>query len=298
MHRNIHCQSVLALVSLLLWTAACNPASLETVSTPIQAPSSSETQTLENPTSTVSPTSAPTSSNTPQPTASPTLTQTALPTDTPNPTETPDIAATQAVEQERFLEAVQTDAIRVLSDIGMLPQSGKIIWAQETPIILSIDSGNNLIMEKIGDDISLNNFILKADINWTSDMGFSGCGLLFRSTGDEELKLQDQYRFYTIRMEGLPLWDIELYRDNIWATTLGGRARSNKAIEQENGWTNTYILKAEKDLFVAYANYARLSQLQSTALTGPGRFGVFAFQESGSTTCILTDAWIWSLDED
>ncbi len=280
----------------LLLLCACGPSQQDLDATATQeAASNFATQTALAPTATQTSTSTPTPTVTYTPTV--THTPTPIPTDTPTPTETPDQAATLAAETTATMDAITSAALEELAVVDLVPESGEIVWTQQSDLTTYVDGGPFMYAEEFADYISLSNFILKADITWETEAGFAGCAIMFRMLGKENIYDRDYYTLEYWRMSGLPLWTVILVRDGESITHLGGRARTNSAIDQTDGATNTFILKAEKDLFVAYVNGERLSQLQSTAISGPGGFGLYAFQQSGTTVCTLSNAWIWSLDE-
>lgn len=246
--------------------------------------------TLPPPTDTSVPTDTPepTATDTPVPTDTPEPTA----TDTPVPTDTPDLEATASVEAAATAAALETSIKDELAKLDITLEKGSLAWVQTSPIKVEVSGGN--VFDNVGfaEGLNFSDFILKGDMVWNSETGFAGCGIIFRASSD--LDKGDQYIFNTIRVSGLPLWDIELMISGQYVMTLGGRMRSNGAIEQENGSTNTYIIVAEKDLFTVYANGERMSRLQNMKLT-EGIMGIQAFQESGKTTCELKNAWIWSL---
>ncbi len=240
------------------------------------------------PTNTPEPTDTPEPSATPEPTA----TFTPVPTDTAIPTETPDLQATASAEAAATAVALEATMKEELAKLEIVMDTGKLAWVQTEPLKITLDAGEGWDIAGFAEGQTFSDFIMKAEITWNSKAGFAGCGLVFRS--EPNYSTGDNYRLYTIRFSGLPLWDIELWKNGEWVMTLGGRPRSNGAINQEDGATNIYIIKAEKDLFTAFANGERLSRLQNSTLQ-EGAMGLLIFQESGTTTCEMKNAWIWSL---
>jgi hypothetical protein len=103
-----------------------------------------------------------------------------------------------------------------------------------------------------------------------------------------------QYRFYTIRLSGLPAWDIEYWKFGQWVSTLGGGYQTNRAINQDNGATNTYIIVAKDGLYEVFANGTRLGR-QASSVLKEGLFAFFTFQDSGKTTCQMSKSYIVAL---
>ncbi len=270
------------LVMLLLAGCSSLLSGEEDQSPPTQPPATNTTAPTD--------TQAPTATNTPEPTVTNTPEPTA--TDTPVPTDTPDLAATASAEAEAAAAAVEASIKDELAKLGITLEKGELAWVQTEPIKISFSAGGGNDSAPFAEEMTFSDFILKADMVWNSETGFAGCGIIFRS--EPNFETADQYQFNTIRVSGLPLWDMELWLSGQYVMTLGGRMRSNGAINQENGSTNTYVIVAEKDLFTAYANGEKMSRLQNSKLI-EGIMGILVFQESGVTTCEIKNAWIWSL---
>lgn len=224
----------------------------------------------------------------------PTATFTSAPTDTPVPTDTPapDLTATAVVESTAAAGELVAQIDAELQKYELSTSEGYLAWSQTEPLSVTTDLGNQTLFEPFAEGQSFSDFILRADITWESVGGLAGCGFIFRS--QENLERGAQYRFYTIRLSGLPMWDIEMWKYGEWVNTLGGRSRTNSAIDQDNGATNSYLIHAKGELFTSYVNGERLGRLTSSTIP-QGFFALFTFQESGKTTCTMSNAWIWAL---
>ncbi|MBW8010672.1 MAG: hypothetical protein FVQ83_05430 [Chloroflexi bacterium] len=99
-----------------------------------------------------------------------------------------------------------------------------------------------------------------------------------------------------MRFSGLPGWDVELWKYNLWVSTITKEIKFNSAINLESDSTNEYVLVAEGTMGTLYANYVRLSRVIISA-QDDGRIAFFAYQHQGTTTCTFEDAWVWVLDE-
>ena len=60
--------------------------------------------------------------------------------------------------------------------------------------------------------------------------------------------------------------------------------------------TNNFVFIADGTTLTVYANGKRLTGLTIGQLAA-GRFAVIAWQESGETTCLYENYWIWKLGE-
>ncbi|HEY45435.1 MAG TPA: hypothetical protein G4O14_01480 [Anaerolineae bacterium] len=242
--------------------------------------------------------SPPTNTPLPTHTVPPTLTPTPEPTLTPEPTHTatPDLAATAAVEATQTIAAVIEEIDAELQEIGYSTEVGSLAWASEAPeeITITTYASHDWIPLAAGRDFS--DFVLKAEVTWESTGGLALCGFWFRGESDDEDA--PHYKFQTIRLSGLPSWDVEYWKYNNWVSTIspGGRVITTPHIDQEQGGTNTYILAAEGSVLTVYANGHRLGQVTISTLR-EGIIAFYASQESGETTCTFDNAWVWDLSE-
>jgi hypothetical protein len=246
------------------------------------------------PTATDEPTPTPAPTDTPIPTATPTATATPTPTNTPTPT--PDLTATAAVRATETALAVLQEIDSQLQEVGLSTERGQLAWVSESAEGLTIDTYNTEYWTSLAAEQIFSDFVLKADVTWESSSGFAVCGFRFRAASDDQNAAH--YKFQTIRISGLPLWDVEYWKDNTWIGTMnpGSRPLETNHLNQEQGSTNTYILIAEGNLLTVYANGNRLGQLTITTLQ-EGQIANYAWQESGETTCTFHNAWIWDLSE-
>lgn len=139
-------------------------------------------------------------------------------------------------------------------------------------------------------------FILRADITWESASGLAICGFWFRAQSDDEDA--EHFMFQTIRLSGLPSWDVEYWKFNEWQATVspGGRVITTPHIDQDQGSTNTFILAAEGNELTVYANGHRLGKATILKIR-EGLMTFYPWQESGETTCTFENAWIWDLSK-
>ncbi len=254
------------------------------------------------------PTATPTPSDTPQPTDTPTPepsstpiptdtpTPAPSPTDTPTPTETstptPDMTATWSVEATAIAEAVIAEIGVELETIGLSTESGRLGWVGEGPVPMRITTYNTHDWFPMAEGKYYSDFVMHTDITWESTSGLAICGFWFRA---ESLDANaEYYKFMTLRLSGLPLWVVQLWEFDDLVSSLAENTTS--VIDQANGSTNSYLLHLKGNLLTVYANGKRLGQVTITR-RADGLLAYYILQESGETTCLFDNAWIWDLSE-
>jgi hypothetical protein len=208
------------------------------------------------------------------------------------PTETPDLAATEAAEAAQKAEEAAALVGETLESIGLSTNSGNLAWVQIGSIPVTINGGGGTLIDEIDDGDFYETYVLNFDVTWETSTGFAGCGIIFHS--EDNLERGKQYRFYTLRLSGLPGWDVELWNYGQWQATTTGDVKFNSAIDQDNDVVNNYILVIQKGVASVYANGERMSNVIISSLN-KGRIGVFTWQESGTSTCTFENGWIWVL---
>jgi hypothetical protein len=272
---------------ILVLLAACSPVR------PVE-PSAREVTVEIQPTKTLPPPTEPPPTDTPEPTA----TLTPDPTSTPEPTSTatPDLVATRVAEQAAERDALEADIKAELAELNLDPERGRLAWMNDEPIVIHSDTYNSEANKPIGDGAEFSDFVLKADLTWESSGGLVICGFWLRGGSYDQSAAH--YLFQTIRLSGLPSWDVEYWKYKEWVSTVspGGQVQSTQHIDQGQGATNTYLFVAEGPLLTIYANGNRLGRMTLSTLS-EGVLGSYLWQESGETTCTWENIWIWDLTE-
>ncbi len=272
---------MVALVILVLLSACGGNAP-----TPTPVP----TDTPEPPTAT--PTETPVPTDTPTPTPLPTDTPTPEPTSTP----TPNLQATadaKATEQAQILMeqiAAQLETVNISSD------SGELAWVQTDAqdLDMRISDYNSALYAPIGGVQNFDDFVLHTSVEWDSTSGLAGCGIIFRSESD--LKEGAQYVFLTLRLSGLPAWDIEYMDYGQVQFSAMGQPRTSAAIDLGAGASNEFFLVVQGNTATVYANGKRIGAA-TVIKRHDGRIGVEVWQESGQSRCTYTDTWIYALNK-
>ena len=243
-------------------------------------------------------TETPVPSNTPPPTDTPvpTATATPSPTDTPVPTSTstPDLTATAALEATQAAEAVLAEIASVLEMAGLSTEAGSLLWMQTEPEPISLTGYSEMAIVPFRGDPAASDFALYSEFVWKSSGGLAGCDLIFRS--EPNFKEGAQYELETLRLSGLPGWDIIINNYGSFQKSVTGFLTSG-AIDQDHGARNKILLIAEGGKFTVYFNDQRMGSYYDFAETRQeGLFAFVAWQDTGKTTCKFENSWIWSLE--
>ena len=74
-----------------------------------------------------------------------------------------------------------------------------------------------------------------------------------------------------------------------------GQPKTSQAIKLASGSANEYVLVADGSALTLYANGTRLGTV-TILRRSEGRLAIFVWQESGKTTCLFEDVWVWELE--
>jgi hypothetical protein len=275
-----------ALLLLVAFTVGCNLSSQALATTEAPPPP---------PTNTTAPTQAPTDTAVPPTdTAVPPTDTPVPPTDTPVPTDTPDLAATEAAQATEAAAVLIGQIDETLKVAGLTTaDGGSLAWSQAgDPVVIKVDTYGQTLFDEIDPALKYKDFVWRVKITWDSTGGLAGCGLIF--AGENDLERGEQYRFYTLRLSGLPAWDIERWKFNYMQANVTGQVRTSAAIDQKASATNEYLVVARGSTITVYGNGERMGVASDTRRI-QGQFAFFTFQESGITTCTFSDSWIWAL---
>lgn len=144
--------------------------------------------------------------------------------------------------------------------------------------------------------IPVRNFVMAADITWTTRFGFAGCGFVVRSNAD--LEALNQYMIFAIRYgDGRVLFTAVRDGQADLDETVNTYAPSNDpSFDWRNDSTNRLAVVGRGDTFSIYGNGSKLVDIQATAGFLEGAVSFVALNESGSTQCEFTNAWLWLLE--
>ena len=220
------------------------------------------------------------------PTATPTaIPPTATPSPTPNLTET---AAARATETAAPILAMIDSELR---KHDRSTNEGHLGWLHD-PLTINVNSYMESRSQTDYPDVIASDFVLQTDMTWKTSTGFAGCGLVLR--GGSDLETGKQYRVYMARLQGLPLWDIEYYKNGRFIKNIAGDVLSASAMKSAQASTNRITIVVQGNKIAVYANGDRMGVFTDNNVT-EGSVAFMAFQESGETACTFTNAWLWIL---
>jgi len=98
-----------------------------------------------------------------------------------------------------------------------------------------------------------------------------------------------------MRLAHAPAWDIEFIRWGQWQGTLTGELKFDSIIKDDPGSTNRITLMVRGDEFTPYINGKKMMTVNHNKLLD-GLVAFAAWQESGKTSCIFDNGWLWLLD--
>jgi hypothetical protein len=139
-------------------------------------------------------------------------------------------------------------------------------------------------------------FVLAADVTWSSAFAESGCGFAVRSDGDEENP--SQYLIGLTRgAQGHVLFaeqvtgdvDLNLVTD-IYANGI------DPQFEWQNETTNRIAIVGRGQEFTIYSNGTRLGTITGQAGFEEGFVAFFALNRSGGIRCDFDNAWLWRMN--
>jgi len=172
----------------------------------------------------------------------PTATHTAIPptstpvppTATPEPTSTPDVTATAMAQATQTAAPLIAMIDAELKKYDLSTDEGYLGWWDDSTVI-KVDGYMEEKPQAIFPDVSAADFVLHADVTWETSTGLAGCAFYVRSEAD--LKRGKHYRIYMMRLGGVPLWDIEYYKNGQPQKVVTGEPLTDKALDSDQGST-------------------------------------------------------------
>jgi hypothetical protein len=236
-------------------------------------------------------TPVPTSTNTPVPTDTPTAVPTATRTATPNRT------ATQAVKLTATQAANEVMVGKELAKYNIDPSLGHVAWVMDDPVELDGSGYAQGFFRPIKELGVVKDFVMQSDVIWTTSGALAGCAYIFRGPEDWDVEIGDFYELATFRMAGAPTWLIDYYEAGRWKYSLpGGRGVQSANLEDDKMAKNVLTIDARGDTFTVYINGVKERAIENNKIA-EGRIAFEVIQNSGSSYCKFSNAWVWVYDK-
>lgn len=276
MHRRPHYRTLMILFLVVFLLNGCGP-----------APAAPATPTTE-PTATIAPTQTPLPTETPKPTSTPTE----APTLTATPDKTATVVAEIAATEQAQAALVEPD----LLEYGLDPKEGHVAWINPETLNLEATGYEEEFVHVLKELGEVADFVLKTTVRWNSSGGLAGCAVTFRA--EDDLKQGAHYSLYLMRLQFMPVWDIEYHKFNRWeaTTNVGGKALPTDQLNDDKNSENVITLIARGENFTTYFNGEKQSAASHNKLKD-GNIAFMAWQNSGKTTCKYSDTWVWVFDQ-
>jgi hypothetical protein len=222
----------------------------------------------------------------------------APPPPTTKPKPTADIAATQEARVQKTEEAraaaeegLQSLIADQLAKVNLELENGQIVYYRPEEYQLQ-SSAYNTIRWNLIDNSHVGDFAMFSKITWESEMGFAGCGFVFRV--GEDTDIDPWYDMIINRLEGLPYAFFDIWVGDYVSSESDPFPSS--AIKYGQGDVNEVLLTGKKNEFSIYVNRKKIG-VWWNAKQSAGNMGFAVYANSGLTTCKFSDSWIWEWDK-
>lgn len=177
------------------------------------------------------------------------------------------IAATQTAQASGRSAAEIAYATQAAPVIAELPvyvldsSSGRLGWRHD-PLTLEINGYQQMTNGNDHPEVTAANFALAADLTWDTQYGSSGCGLMFRSNGDQ--KKPDGYMILLTRFGSGHVLFTALADGEIANVHDFFPKTADQAFQWQNGSTNRLAVIARGNLIEIYTNGVKIGEVDTT----------------------------------
>lgn len=203
--------------------------------------------------------------------------------------------ATMQTESAAATATVLAPIQAELPTYGIDPNAYRLAHVYE-PVTLEVEGFRQYSYDENFLQLPVQDFVMAADITWTTRFGFAGCGFVVRSNAD--LEALNQYMIFAIRYgDGRVLFTVVRDGNADLDEVVNTYAPSNDpSFDWRNDTTNRLAVVGRGDSFSIYGNGSKLVDIQAAAGYLEGAVSFVALNESGSTRCEFTNAWLWLLN--
>lgn len=160
--------------------------------------------------------------------------------------------------------AYATQAAPVIAELpvyGLDSSSGRLGWRHD-PLTLEINGYQQMTNGNDHPEVTAANFALAADLTWDTQYGSSGCGLMFRSNGDQ--KKPDGYMILLTRFGSGHVLFTALADGEIANVHDFFPKTADQAFQWQNSSTNRLAVIARGNLIEIYTNGVKIGEVDTT----------------------------------
>jgi len=204
-------------------------------------------------------------------------------------------AETQVAKQATALAIEAATATAVAPMLAELPiygvdaSAGRPAWVHP-PVVLDIAGFEQYAYANQFAATVVTDFVVAADIDWNTQFGTSGCGLVLRSNGEKDSL--NQYLVVATRGgNGRVLFTVMEHGDVIEVYDLYARG-IDPLFQSANDTTNRLSVVGRGSTFSVYTNGTLIGQIEDNRYD-IGFVALVALNQSGTTHCSFTNTWLW-----
>jgi hypothetical protein len=182
-----------------------------------------------------------------------------------------------------------------LQSLGVDTSAGRLAWTQD-PLTLFAEGYLNYEFDVQFVTVATD-FVVAADITWNTQFGSTGCGYVVRDNGDEEAG--DRYLIVATRGgNGRVITGVQLDGNLVLDDSVDIYANGiDPAFQWQNDTTNRMVVIGRGNTFSIYTNGTFLGDFTpESAFFERGFVAFVALNESGTTTCTFTNAYLWLIN--
>jgi hypothetical protein len=208
-------------------------------------------------------------------------------------------AETQVAKQATELAVQAATATAVAPMLAELPtygvdaSAGRPAWIHP-PVVLDIEGFEQYAYANQFAATVVTDFVVAADIDWNTQFGTSGCGLVLRSNGEKD-KLNQYLVVATRGGNGRVIFTVMEDGDVIEVYDMYARG-IDPLFQSANDTTNRLAVVGRGSTFSVYTNGTLIGQVQDSRYE-IGFVALVALNQSGTTHCSFTNTWLWRFNQ-
>ncbi len=170
-------------------------------------------------------------------------------------------AAAGSSQADRDYATQAAPVVAELPVYGLDSGSGRLGWRHD-PLTLEITGYQQMANGNDHPEVTAADFALAADVTWDTQYGSSGCGLMFRSNGDQ--KKTDGYMILLTRFGSGHVLFTALSEGEIANVHDFFPKTADQSFQWQNGTTNRLAVIARGNLIEIYTNGVKIGEVDTT----------------------------------